>query len=200
MLILYFSDFRVERDRERMTESDWPGYIWRSPSGHRVSPTSFASPLHHVGFSCRHNDIKVYFQLTFNFCQSLPNTSLKWSCRYYFIYFQASIVLDRKDEVGLIIRGGSEFSLGIYVSGCLPNSAASKIGLRVGLQFFLSWLWSNLSYLRLKINILLSKSKTNLNFIHLCLLVEIPWTADLKFPRKPFNNFHFLAGRSDRKC
>ena len=80
MLILYFSDFRLERDRERMTESDWPGYIWRSPSGHRVSPTSFASPLHHVGFSCRHNDIKVYFQLTFNFCQSLPNTSLKWSC------------------------------------------------------------------------------------------------------------------------
>ena len=75
-----------------MTEPDWPGYIWRSPSGHRVSPTSFVSPLHHVGPSIYHNFLAQSFFLTesrqteqstkaFNFG---PNISIKWS--YWFVF------------------------------------------------------------------------------------------------------------------
>ena len=92
-----------------MIQSTSLGYLWRSPSGHLLSPTSASSPLHHVG------------RLPFNSPSSLS-------------YSQASIVLDKTDEVGLIIRGGSEFSLGIFVTGVHQNSAASKLGLRVGIS------------------------------------------------------------------
>lgn len=35
------------------------------------------------------------------------------------------------DQLGLMIRGGAEFGLGIFVTGVLNNSVAFKLGLKV---------------------------------------------------------------------
>ena len=40
-------------------------------------------------------------------------------------------MLDEQDQLGLMIRGGDEFGLGIFVTGVLHNSAAWKLGLKV---------------------------------------------------------------------
>ena len=44
---------------------------------------------------------------------------------------QASLSLAEGDQLGLMIRGGAEFGLGIFVTGVLINSAAWKLGLQV---------------------------------------------------------------------
>ena len=45
--------------------------------------------------------------------------------------FQAILSLSEDDQLGLMIRGGAEFGLGIFVTGVLHNSAACKLGLKV---------------------------------------------------------------------
>ena len=44
---------------------------------------------------------------------------------------QASLSLAEGDQLGLMIRGGAEFGLDIFVTGVLINSAAWKLGLQV---------------------------------------------------------------------
>ena len=48
---------------------------------------------------------------------------------------QASLSLAEGDQLGLMIRGGAEFGLGIFVTGVLINSAAWKLGLQVFFMF-----------------------------------------------------------------
>ena len=48
---------------------------------------------------------------------------------------QASISLGPDDHLGLLIRGGYEFGLGIFVTGVHNDSAAEKLGLKVSLAF-----------------------------------------------------------------
>ena len=48
---------------------------------------------------------------------------------------QASIKLGPDDHLGLLIRGGFEFGLGIFVTGVHNNSAAEKLGLKVSSAF-----------------------------------------------------------------
>ena len=43
-------------------------------------------------------------------------------------------MLDEQDQLGLMIRGGDEFGLGIFVTGVLHNSAAWKLGLKVRVE------------------------------------------------------------------
>ena len=50
------------------------------------------------------------------------------------LLLQASIVLEENDQLGLMIRGGDEFGLGIFVTGVLHNSAAWKLGLKVSVR------------------------------------------------------------------
>ena len=78
-------------------------------------------------------------------------------------------MLDQSDDVGLIIRGGSEFSLGIFVTGVQQNSAASKLGLRVGWYLLFSTLI--FSFLGVKMNILNESQKQTsykLQFLFTC--------------------------------
>ena len=44
---------------------------------------------------------------------------------------QASIKLESDDHLGLLIRGGYEFGLGIFVTGVHADSVAEKLGLKV---------------------------------------------------------------------
>ena len=41
-------------------------------------------------------------------------------------------MVSAEDQLGLMIRGGVEFGLGIFVTGVLNNSVAFKLGLKVG--------------------------------------------------------------------
>ena len=52
-------------------------------------------------------------------------------CRNYDFPLQASLSLAEGDQLGLMIRGGAEFGLDIFVTGVLINSAAWKLGLQV---------------------------------------------------------------------
>jgi len=47
---------------------------------------------------------------------------------------RAILSLSEDDQLGLMIRGGAEFGLGIFVTGVLHNSAACKLGLKPGDQ------------------------------------------------------------------
>lgn len=44
---------------------------------------------------------------------------------------QVNVFIEEGDKLGLRIRGGSEYGLGIYIAGVDPNSAAQKAGLKV---------------------------------------------------------------------
>ena len=141
-----------------MIQSSCPGYLWRSPSGHLVSPSSFWPPLHQVRVS---HKLKTSYRYLIIY--------LVFSRKIDILYVQASIVLDQSDDVGLIIRGGSEFSLGIFVTGVQQNSAASKLGLRVGWYLLFSTLI--FSFLGVKMNILNESQKQTsykLQFLFTC--------------------------------
>ena len=45
--------------------------------------------------------------------------------------FQVNLVVSDKQDLGLMIRGGSEFGLGIYITGLDRNSVAENAGLKV---------------------------------------------------------------------
>jgi hypothetical protein len=59
--------------------------------------------------------------------------------------FQVAFDLGANDNLGLMIRGGIEYGLGIFITGVEPQSAAHRHGLRVsaeqGCQIFL---WYNI--------------------------------------------------------
>ena len=63
------------------------------------------------------------------------------------MYFplQASLSLADGDQLGLMIRGGAEFGLDIFVTGVLINSAAWKLGLQVLKCFLIKKLSYHLS-------------------------------------------------------
>ncbi len=43
-----------------------------------------------------------------------------------------TIELSASDNLGLMIRGGNEYGLGIYITGVEDQSVASRCGLEVG--------------------------------------------------------------------
>ncbi|XP_031561837.1 uncharacterized protein LOC116297698 isoform X2 [Actinia tenebrosa] len=47
---------------------------------------------------------------------------------------KVNVFIEEGDKLGLRIRGGSEYGLGIYIAGVDPNSAAEKAGLKCGDQ------------------------------------------------------------------
>ena len=49
----------------------------------------------------------------------------------YSFHTQSCVLISPGDHLGLMIRGGAEFGLGIFVSGVLHNSVAWKLGLKV---------------------------------------------------------------------
>jgi len=48
--------------------------------------------------------------------------------------FQVNLTVKPRQSLGLMIRGGSEYGLGIYVTGVDRMSAADNAGLRVGIK------------------------------------------------------------------
>jgi len=77
----------------------------------------------------------------------------------------ASIKLEEEDHLGLLIRGGYEFGLGIFVTGVHRNSVAEKLGLKMGDQLhsvnghnFNNILHSD------AVNVLTSNSQLNITF------------------------------------
>ena len=44
-----------------------------------------------------------------------------------------NIFVEDGEKLGLMIRGGSEYGLGIYIAGVDPDSMAEKAGLKVSL-------------------------------------------------------------------
>lgn len=55
-----------------------------------------------------------------------------------FVCLQVNVVLDDGRSLGLMIRGGAEYALGIYITGVDQGSASESGGLKV-LNWGLSW-------------------------------------------------------------
>ena len=55
----------------------------------------------------------------------------------HFILFQIIFDLGMNENLGLMIRGGIEYGLGIFITGVEPQSAALRNDLRVRKSFFL---------------------------------------------------------------
>lgn len=55
---------------------------------------------------------------------------------------QVNLVLDDGRSLGLMIRGGAEYSLGIYITGVDRGSAAECGGLKVQFSFFFNSLFA----------------------------------------------------------
>ena len=53
------------------------------------------------------------------------------SITYYHNPFQVTVVVDPGQSLGLMVRGGLEFALGIYVSGVDQESVAEQVGIKV---------------------------------------------------------------------
>uniref|UniRef100_A0A3Q3IVP4 PDZ domain-containing protein n=1 Tax=Monopterus albus TaxID=43700 RepID=A0A3Q3IVP4_MONAL len=52
----------------------------------------------------------------------------------YILFLTVSLNMDDGRSLGLMIRGGAEYGLGIYITGVDPGSAADAGGLKVGDQ------------------------------------------------------------------
>ncbi len=49
----------------------------------------------------------------------------------FIVFIQVNFDLGSNDNLGLMIRGGIEYGLGIFITGVEPQSAAHRHGLRV---------------------------------------------------------------------
>ncbi len=57
---------------------------------------------------------------------------------FYSLLAQVNVVVTEERMLGLMIRGGNEFGLGIYITGVDAGSVAENAGLKVPLNFCLS--------------------------------------------------------------
>lgn len=46
-------------------------------------------------------------------------------------FLQVNVFVEDGTKLGLLIRGGAEYGLGIFIAGVDPNRAADQAGLRV---------------------------------------------------------------------
>ncbi|XP_070811997.1 whirlin [Pituophis catenifer annectens] len=91
-------------------------YTWVDPQGRRVSPP--VGLLQHQSSSlCKESEKRSHLQL-------LQEGDEK----------KVNLVLDEGRSLGLMIRGGSEYALGIYITGVDKDSEAENTGLKVGDQ------------------------------------------------------------------
>uniref|UniRef100_A0A4W3HF23 Whirlin n=1 Tax=Callorhinchus milii TaxID=7868 RepID=A0A4W3HF23_CALMI len=92
-------------------------YTWVDPLGRSVSPPG--DLLEHQSSSLRRKDSEKRSNL-----QLLRDGDEK----------KVNLVLDDGKSLGLMIRGGAEYALGIYITGVDQGSAAEHTGLKVGDQ------------------------------------------------------------------
>ncbi|XP_058015551.1 whirlin [Ahaetulla prasina] len=91
-------------------------YTWVDPQGRSVSPP-VGLVQHHSSSLCKESEKRSHLQL-------LQEGDEK----------KVNLVLDEGRSLGLMIRGGSEYALGIYITGVDKDSEAENTGLKVGDQ------------------------------------------------------------------
>ncbi|XP_024418231.2 whirlin isoform X3 [Desmodus rotundus] len=92
-------------------------YTWVDPQGRSISPPSGLPQLHGSALRQREGDRRSTLHL-------LQGGDEK----------KVNLVLGDGRSLGLTIRGGAEYSLGIYITGVDPGSEAESSGLKVGDQ------------------------------------------------------------------
>ncbi len=70
----------------------------------------------------------LFYQPNFYWVHGLENLFLNI---IFFSILQITVTLKPEESLGLSIRGGREYGLGIFVTGVERNSAAEKAGIRV---------------------------------------------------------------------
>ncbi|XP_018428470.1 PREDICTED: whirlin isoform X1 [Nanorana parkeri] len=92
-------------------------YTWVDPQGHSVSPPGGTPYLHSPSAGIPEKEKRSHLQL-------LQEGDEK----------KVNLVLSEGRSLGLLIRGGAEYSLGIYITGVDQASEAESAGLKVGDQ------------------------------------------------------------------
>ncbi|KAM5145315.1 whirlin [Mantella aurantiaca] len=92
-------------------------YTWVDPHGHNVSPPGGPPYLHSPSSGVPEKEKRSHLQL-------LQEGDEK----------KVNLVLSEGRSLGLLIRGGAEYSLGIYITGVDQGSEAESSGLKVGDQ------------------------------------------------------------------
>lgn len=92
-------------------------YTWIDPQGHSVSPPEGPPYLHSPSAGVPDKEKRSHLQL-------LQEGDEK----------KVNLVLLEGRSLGLLIRGGAEYSLGIYITGVDQGSEAESVGLKVGDQ------------------------------------------------------------------
>ncbi|KAH0615542.1 hypothetical protein JD844_004930 [Phrynosoma platyrhinos] len=108
-------------------------YTWVDPQGRSVSPPT-GLPQHQSS-SLRKDDFQANGKASENHSQAA------WRCfagsvqsHKGFRTILVNLVLDEGRSLGLMIRGGAEYALGIYITGVDKGSEAESTGLKVGDQ------------------------------------------------------------------
>ncbi|XP_072286036.1 whirlin isoform X2 [Pyxicephalus adspersus] len=92
-------------------------YTWVDPQGHSVSPPGGPTYLHSPSAGAPEKEKRSHLQL-------LQEGDEK----------KVNLVLSEGRSLGLLIRGGADYSLGIYITGVDQGSEAESAGLKVGDQ------------------------------------------------------------------
>ncbi|KAM3911914.1 whirlin isoform 1-T2 [Leptodactylus fuscus] len=92
-------------------------YTWVDPQGRSVSPPAGLPNLHNPSVGVPEKEKRSHLQL-------LQEGDEK----------KVNLVLGEGSSLGLLIRGGAEYSLGIYITGVDHGSEAESAGLKVGDQ------------------------------------------------------------------
>ncbi|XP_073495969.1 whirlin isoform X1 [Phyllobates terribilis] len=92
-------------------------YTWVDPHGRSVSPPGGLPHLHNTSVGVPQKEKRSHLQL-------LQEGDEK----------KVNLVLGEGSSLGLLIRGGAEYSLGIYITGVDHGSEAESAGLKVGDQ------------------------------------------------------------------
>ncbi|XP_044124460.1 whirlin [Bufo gargarizans] len=92
-------------------------YTWVDPQGRSVSPPAGLPHLHNSSVGVPEKEKRSHLQL-------LQEGDEK----------KVNLVLGEGSSLGLLIRGGSEYSLGIYITGVDHGSEAESSGLKMGDQ------------------------------------------------------------------
>lgn len=87
-------------------------YTWVDRNGRRVSPPDDSEPQFHRSSS------------TWSLYNMGKNSKLR----------KVTLSLEEGESLGLMIRGGTEYGLGIYITGVDPDSAADRANLQMGDQ------------------------------------------------------------------
>ncbi|XP_073446935.1 whirlin isoform X1 [Dendrobates tinctorius] len=92
-------------------------YTWVDPHGHSISPPGGSPHLYNTSVGGPEKEKRSHLQL-------LQEGDEK----------KVNLLLGEGSSLGLLIRGGAEYSLGIYITGVDSGSEAESAGLKVGDQ------------------------------------------------------------------